>query len=127
MLPCRYIAGYVGVGNFSHQQLEEVATTLTPKEARKMLKDTFIVQEYVPGGSLKDMVLAQVPPWIFEFSAHDRLVKRCTCGARICPLWAASFYLWEEGRLGPVPAAMSEGPGVWLVCTCKNQLGQAFD
>ena len=60
MLPCRYIAGYVGVGNFSHQQIEEVATTLTPKEARKLLKDTFIVQEYVPGGSLKDMVLAQV-------------------------------------------------------------------
>ena len=82
ILPCRYIAGYVGVGNFSHQQLEEVATTLTPKEARKMLKDTFIVQEYVPGGSLKDMVLAQVgraptEPWNFECSVHDRLAKRC--------------------------------------------------
>ena len=58
-MPFRYIAAYVGVGNLSNIAREEVAT-ITAKEARRLLKSTYIVQEFINGGSLKGAVIQQV-------------------------------------------------------------------
>lgn len=54
----RYIAEYIGQGNFSPLVVE--VASMTAKEAQTMLRSTFIVQEYINGGSLKDVVLSQV-------------------------------------------------------------------
>ena len=52
----------MGVGNFSNEAIEQMGTNLVASEARKMLKSTFIVQEYVQGGALREIVIDQVPP-----------------------------------------------------------------
>ncbi len=46
LLLCRYIAEYIGQGNFSPLVVEEVAS-MTAKEAQSMLHSTFIVQEFM--------------------------------------------------------------------------------
>lgn len=60
MLSGRSISGYVGVGNFSEGTIESMPSQLTPADAKAILKSTFIVQEYIPGGTLKDLVIDAV-------------------------------------------------------------------
>ena len=55
----RYIASYVGAGNLSKNAGKEIAS-ITAKEARQMLKSTFIIQEYISGGTFKSLIISQV-------------------------------------------------------------------
>ena len=55
MLPyARYIVEYIGVGGSGDISLRNA------ESARKVLNSTFLVQEYVEGGNLRNQVLEQV-------------------------------------------------------------------
>ena len=75
----RYIAGYVGVGNFSAER-----TPGTADEARTMLRSTYLVQEFIHGGPLKDIVIDQVHRyWV---GPHTCIWKDISNGpTMVCP------------------------------------------
>ena len=58
LLHARYIVEYIGVGGSGDISLRNA------ESARKVLNSTFLVQEYVEGGNLRNQVLEQVkqPP-----------------------------------------------------------------
>lgn len=60
----------------------ELWPTLGPADARKMLKSTFIVQEYLPGGSMKDVVIEAVRPSFFHTNCFVFTTLRFHCSKR---------------------------------------------
>ena len=54
LLHARYIVEYIGVGGSGDISLRNA------ESARKVLNSTFLVQEYVEGGNLRNQVLEQV-------------------------------------------------------------------
>ena len=54
LLHARYIVEYIGVGGSGDISLRNA------ESARRVLNSTFLVQEYVEGGNLRNQVLEQV-------------------------------------------------------------------